>query len=115
MVGQWQFVESSFPVPDSCRATIFEYTTDGMFVGNDGSYQERKQYIAKPYKNGFLVEYRYLSNNGKKNCQGLPATYVRGNTIEKVYIEALNTETIKIYFGPQEMQVFIVFKRIPHS
>jgi hypothetical protein len=82
-----------------------------MFVGNDGSYEERKRYTAKPYKTGFLVEYQYLSNNGRNNCQGLPATYVQRNSIETVYIEVVNTETIKIYFGPEETQVFILFKK----
>jgi hypothetical protein len=111
LVGQWQFAEASFSVPDSCRATIFEYTADGMFVGNDGSFEERKRYTAKPYKNGFHVEFQYVSNNGKNNCQGLPATYVQRNTIETVYIEVVNTETIKIYFGSEETPGFILFKK----
>jgi hypothetical protein len=111
LVGQWQFVEASFPLPESCRATIFEFTTDGMFIGNDGSFQERKRYISKSYKNGFIVEFQYLSNNGKNNCQGLPGRYVRLNTIETLYIELLNTERMKIYFGPEETQEFIVFKK----
>lgn len=111
LVGQWQFAEASFPVPDGCHATVFEYTADGMFVGNDGSYEERKRYTAKSYKNGLLVEFQYVSNNGENNCQGLPATYVQRNTIETVYIEVVNAETIKIYFGPEETQGFIVFKK----
>src|SRR5215831_598933 len=111
LIGEWQFVEASFPVPESCRATIFQFTTDGMFIGNDGSFQERKRYISKSYKNGFLVEFQYLSNNGKNNCQGLPGRYVRLNTIETLYIELLNTESMKIYFGPEETQEFIVFKK----
>src|SRR6266446_2830164 len=111
LVGEWQFVEASFPLPENCRATIFQFTTDGMFAGNDDSFQERKRYIAKSYKNGFLVEFQYLSNNGRDNCQGHPAGYVRLNTIETVYIELLNTERMKIYLGSEETQGFIIFKK----
>ena len=111
LVGEWQFVEASFPLPESCRAAIFEFTADGTFIANDGSFEERKRYTPKSYKNGFLVEFQYLSNNGKNNCQGLPARYVRLNTIETLYIEVLNTESMKIYFGPEETQGFIVLKK----
>ena len=111
LIGEWQFVEASFPLPESCRATIFQFTTDGMFVGNDGSFQEMKRYTAKSYKNGFLVEFQYLSNNGKNNCQGLPAGYVKLNTIETLYIELLNAGILKIYFGLEDAQGFMVFKK----
>lgn len=110
LVGQWQFVEASFSVPESCHA-IFEFTTDGKFISNDGSFEERKRYIPKSYKNGFLVDFQYLSNNGKDNCQGHPARYVRLNSIETVYIELLNTKIMKIYFGPEETQGFMIFKK----
>ena len=111
MIGEWQFVEASFPVPESCRATIFQFTTDGMFIGNDGSFQERKRYIAKSYKNGFLVDFQYISNNGRDNCQGHPAAYVKLNMIETLYIQLLDTERMKIYFGSEETQGFMVFKK----
>ena len=111
LIGEWQFVEASFPVPERCRATVFQFTSDGMFVGNDGSFQERKRYVAKSYKDGFLVEFQYISNNGRDNCQGRPAEYVKLNTIETLYIQLLNTERIKIYFGSEEAQGFTVFRK----
>jgi hypothetical protein len=36
---------------------------------------------------------------------------VRLNTIETVYIELLNAESVKIYFGLEESQGFLVFKK----
>jgi hypothetical protein len=111
LIGEWQFVEASFPLPERCQATVFEFRTDGTFVGNDGSFQETKQYVAQSYKDGFLVEFRYISNNGRDNCQGHPAGYVRRNTIETIYIQLLDTERIKIYLGPEETQSFFVLKK----
>ena len=115
LVGEWRFVEASFPVPESCRATIFQFTSDGFFSGTDGSFEERKRYTASAHKNGLLVEFRYLWNNGKNNCQGLPGSYVKANTIETMYIELINAERIKIYFGAEETPSYIVFEKKQNS
>ena len=111
LIGEWQFVEASFPVPERCHATIFQFTNDGMLVGDDGSFQEKKRYVAKSYKDGFLVEFQYISNNGRDNCQGRPAEYVKLNTIETIYIQLLNTERIKIFLGSDETQAFMVLRK----
>ena len=111
LIGEWQFVEASVPVPERCRASIFQFTADGMFVGNDGSFQEKKRYVAKSYKDGFLVEFQYISNNGRDNCQGYPAAYVKRNTIETIYIQLLNPGRIKIYLGSEATQDFMVFEK----
>ena len=111
LIGEWQFVESSFPLPESCRSTIFHFAANGVFLARDGRYEERKRYAEKSHREGFLVEFQYLSNNGQKNCQGLPANYVRTNTIETLYVQVMSTTRIKVYFGPAEMEHFIIFAR----
>src|SRR5262245_13200046 len=111
LIGAWQFVDASFPLPESCRVTaIFQFTADGLFLGNDGSFEEKKRYTAKPYKKGFLVRFEYISNNGKSNCQGIPARDVKADSVELVYIELLNADRMKIYFGPDETKGFLILE-----
>jgi hypothetical protein len=111
LVGRWEFADASFPMPAACRGGVFQYTSDGYLLASDGSFEEKKRYTAAPYKNGYLVETTYVSNNGKNNCQGLRAAYVRTNTIEKAYIELLGVERIKIHFGAEATKEFMIFKK----
>ena len=112
LIGEWRFIDASFPLPENCRVTtIFQFTADGLFSGNDGSFEEKKRYTAKPFKKGFLVRFEYISNNGRSNCQGIPARDVKADSVELVYIELLNADRMKIYFGPDETKGFLIVER----
>jgi hypothetical protein len=111
LVGRWELVGASMPMPESCRAFRFQFTADGLLTGSDGSLEEKKTYKAQPYKKGYLIETAYVSSNGKNNCQGLPAEHVKANTVERIYIELLGVDRMRLYFGDRETKEFMDFKK----
>jgi hypothetical protein len=111
LVGRWELIDASMPMPERCRAFVLQYLPEGILIGSDGSLEETKTYKAQPYKNGYLVEMAYVSSNGKSNCQGLPAEHVKANAIERTYIEVLAADKIRIYFGDRETKAFMDFKK----
>lgn len=112
LVGKWQYVEASFPLDEKCMSSIFNFTYDGLLIANDGNYVETKSYTLKPYKKGYLVETRYVSNNGKENCQGIPAKEVKEHTVQTIYIELIEgNKKIKLYLGKEDAKGFFILEK----
>ncbi len=112
LVGKWQYVEASFPLDQKCMNSIFNFTNDGLLIASDGNYVETKSYNLKPYKKGYLVETRYVSNNGKENCQGIPAKEVKEHTVQTIYIELLEgNKKIKLYLGKEDAKGFFILEK----
>ncbi len=111
LIGTWTFVEASFPFPAACRALSYRFDPDGSLFSTDGHLAETKSYQVKRRGKGYLIEMRYLANNGKANCQAIPAEEVRANTLRQVYVEAPGNGRIKMYFDSRPSPTFIVLER----
>lgn len=116
IVGVWRVIDGhgSIKLPDSCRNLIFQYGKNGLLTGNDGSLIERKKYKIQRKKGGLLVLItKYISNNGERNCQGLPADYVRKNSLSSMFLElSPDNQTMTHYFGPKKSETYLRFIRI---
>ena len=112
IVGEWQLIESSFPLSGLCRTATVHFTEDGMLLSKSGLLQEKKSYTIKPYKKGFLVETQHISDNGMINCQGMSASLARKNPVKKIYLESINEgRNLKMHFHPEKDKGYLVVER----
>ena len=113
IIGEWHLTSSSFILSESCSGATIRFTTDDLLLSNSGSLQEIKSYTVKPYKNGFLVVTQHISDNNKKNCQGIPAIFARKYPISKVYLEVLNEgQNLKMHFHPEKSKGFLIVEKL---
>jgi len=111
--GKWVLEDSSLPLEEPCRNLHYEFRADGVLIGGDGFLEERKSWVANPIRGGFLVSSKFISNNGKKNYQGLDAQYVKTNTIDVflVSVEASGAR-IRLYFGRKAEGDYLLLRRV---
>jgi hypothetical protein len=68
-------------------------------------------YLAVPYKKGFLIKKKPLSNNGKPNCQGISSKAVSESSPPVFYVEVSRTE-MRVFRVDDLDQELFTFVRI---
>ena len=113
IVGEWKFIESSFPLAETCNDTTFSFTTEGLLLSSSGKLHEKKSYSVKQYRDGYLVQTRHLSDNDEDNCQGIPASLARKHPINKIYLEVTDKgHNLKLHYHPKKDNGFILASRL---
>lgn len=68
-------------------------------------------YSAVPYKKGFLIKKKRVSDNGKLNCQGISSKAVIENSPSVLYVEVSRTE-MRVFRVDELGQELLTFVRI---
>lgn len=112
LIGKWKVQELSLPSPDKCRDIYLNINSDGSLLSTDGTLEETMRWAASPHAMGFLITYTYISNNGKVNCQGIPAETVRENTLKVSYVEIEDGgRSLRFYLGSERTDHYMLFKK----
>lgn len=103
LVGLWKVESASFELPEQCQRNgqYQRFGGDGISVSNDGSLVTKGTYRLSKYGETQFLYTTLLSDNGKPNCQGLSAKYVRKHQPKKRPIP------IRFIDGGQRVQVFL--------
>ena len=113
IVGDWRLIESSFALSSLCSEATISYTSDGHLLSTNGNLKEKKSYTVTPYKNGYLVETRHISDNNMENCQGLPASLSRKYPVNKIYLEVVNDgRNLKMHYHPEKDKGYLIVEKV---
>jgi hypothetical protein len=96
LLGLWRFEGSSEGFPKQCQMGYFRFAEDGTVLSNDGSMMFTSAYRVAKQDGDLLLTFKYLSDNGHRNCQGLSAKYVRRHQGRKALLR-FNEDGTRLY------------------
>ena len=79
LVGTWQLLRASTPVPEACSAATLTFRRDGTFEGTSGTLKTRGRYSTSGAKNSYRLKLEQLEYSGAENCQGVTARDMQAN------------------------------------
>lgn len=113
ILGNWRMESASIPFPEQCQTMSLRFEENGTYVGDDGSMVMTMTYRIEKQSNGLEIEFSYLSDNGRPNCQGLKPEFVRNHALKTALIRFTeDPDKVRMYFGPTEQQPYLVLARM---
>jgi hypothetical protein len=106
------FGASSFrtDVPKLCSEMTLTFRADSTMVSRNGDQLLTAHFAPQASDRGFLLTITEMRSNGRPNCQGLPADYVVGHQVARIYTE-VSGDTLRYGDGPN--QIVSTMIRIP--
>jgi hypothetical protein len=111
LIGKWQLVDPENTLPSSCRYALTEFRSNGTVVSLSGENVSQSKYKITPFRKGYLLKEKFISDNGKPNCQRLDSKYVKEHTPSSVYIEVSNIR-MKIFVVGNYEEPLMTFARV---
>lgn len=95
--GKWKILEmQGFPQSDSCRNIAFEIDATTIMTYS-GNLVVKSSYRVKKTERGMRLEIFDTTNNGARNCQGIPAEYVMSHLVDHMDLEMIDGR-MRMYF-----------------
>jgi len=109
--GKWEIIDIQFQgAPSDCRKATLEIDSTSI-VTYTGNLVIKASYHARKTEKGFQLELFDLSNNGARNCQGIPADYVMSHLVKQMEMEMVDGH-LRAYFPDPTRKSFADFARV---
>jgi len=109
IIGHWKVESATEKIPKKCNI-FFIFKNGGYALGGDGYLNGKFKYTISTRGKGYVLNIKYYSMKGDKNCQGLAKEYVKNNSVLTMYLEFINSRLF-MYMGPNKGRSYFVLTR----
>lgn len=108
--GRWEIVVvQGFPAAEDCRKIALEIDATTI-VTYSGNLVVKASYRAGKTEHGWRMDLFDISNNGARNCQGIPADYVMSHLVNHMDLDMIDGR-MRVYFPDRESGSYTDFVR----
>lgn len=109
--GKWKILEmQGFPQSEECQNISFEIDATTI-VTYSGNLIVRSSFHATKTDRGMRLEIFDTTNNGARNCQGIPADYVMSHLVDHMDLEMIGGR-MRMYFPDSNSGSYADFVRV---